>query len=77
MLQQIQTRLSFSPLTIKNNTCPIKLSIIMYITLILAMDLRWEVGMISIYMTIVTLTLPPTLPFPIPMVKIKAVIIPL
>jgi len=34
-----------------------KLAIVMYITLILPMDLRWEVGMISVYLTIATLTL--------------------
>ena len=48
----------------------------MHITLILAMDLRWEMGMISIYLTIAMLTIPPTLAFPLPMVEIKVVIIP-
>jgi len=47
----------------------------MHITPVLAMDLRWEVGMISIYQIIAILTIPPLLIFPIPMVKIKVVIL--
>ena len=53
-----------------------KLAIVMLIILVLTMDLRWEVGLISYYLTIANLTIPPTLNFPVPMVKIKVVIIP-
>jgi len=76
MLQLIQICLSFSPSTIKNNTCPMKLVIVMHITLVELMDLRWETGMISNYLTIATITIPLNLAFPLPMVKIKVVIIP-